>query len=67
VLDPRPQIDVFALDVLGGVCADSVLLGGDMPLVGTLAVGVEADDAKRLQQYLQASKDVVLAPSKHIG
>ena len=34
-LDPCPQIQVFALDFLRRLFADFVLLGVDMPLVGT--------------------------------
>ena len=48
-LDPRPQIDVFALDFLCVLFADGVLLGFDMPLIGTPSIGVEAGDAKGLQ------------------
>ena len=33
-LEPRPRIDVFALDFLGVLFADGVLLGLDMPLIG---------------------------------
>ena len=48
-LNPCPQIDVFALDFLGVLFADGVLLGLDMPLIGAPAIGVEAGDAKGLQ------------------
>jgi|RhiMetdeSRZDD1v2_1073273.scaffolds.fasta_scaffold360547_3 hypothetical protein len=34
-LDPRPQIDGFALDFLGVLFADGVLRRRDMPLIGT--------------------------------
>jgi hypothetical protein len=39
---------VFALDFLGVLLADGVLLGREMPLVGAPAIGVEARDTKRL-------------------
>jgi hypothetical protein len=32
-LDPRPQVDVLALDPLRVLFADGVLLWGDMPLL----------------------------------
>ena len=47
-LDSRPQIDVFALDFLGMLFADGVLLGSNMALIGAPAIGVEARNAKRL-------------------
>jgi hypothetical protein len=52
-LDPGPQSDMFALDYLGVLFADCVLLGGDMPLVGAPPIGVKTCDAKWLQQALQ--------------
>jgi hypothetical protein len=45
-LDPRPQINMFALDFLRVLFADGVLLGLDMPLIGAPSIGVEAGDAK---------------------
>ena len=52
-LDPCPQIDVFALDFLRMLFADLVLLGVDMPLVGTPSIRVKPGDAKGFQQRLQ--------------
>src|SRR4051794_9013678 len=44
-LDPGPQIDVFALDLLRVLLAHLMLLGSEMPLVGPPAVGVKLRDA----------------------
>ena len=65
--DPRPQIEVFALDFLRVLLAHLMLLGVEMPLVGALAIRGKPSDAKRCQQLLQLQEDVVLAPSEHIG
>jgi hypothetical protein len=40
---------MFALDFLGVLFADGMLLGLDMPLLGAPSIGVEAGDAKGLQ------------------
>jgi hypothetical protein len=40
-LDPRPQVDMFALNSLRVFLADDVLLGGDMPLVRAPSVRVK--------------------------
>jgi hypothetical protein len=66
-LDPCPQIDMFALDFLGVLLADHVLLRSDMPLVGALSIRVKPCDPKRLQQALEFEKDGVLPSSKDIG
>src|SRR5262245_15071289 len=44
-----------------------MLLGVDIPLVGTPSIGIEARDTKRLQQGLQLQKDPILALSKDIS
>ena len=44
-LEPRPHIDVCALDCLGVLFANGVRLGLDMPLIGAPAIGIEAGDA----------------------
>src|SRR5262245_34093150 len=44
-----------------------MLLGVDIPLVGTPSIGIEARDTKRLQQGLQVQKDPILALSKDIS
>src|SRR5262249_42761145 len=66
-LDPRPQIDVLALDLLRIFLPHCVLLCLHMPLVGPPAVGEIPRDAKRLQQRLALQKDGVLASSKYVG
>ena len=48
-LNPRPQIDVFALDFLGVLLAHLMLLSIQMPRVGPPAVGVKLRDTKRCQ------------------
>ena len=40
-LDPGPQIDVFALDLLCVLFADCVLLGLDMPLIGAPSISID--------------------------
>ena len=65
-LDPRPQIDMFALDFLGVLLADHVLLRGEMPLVGTPSIRIKPCDVKRRQERLQLEKDVILPSSKDI-
>ena len=64
--DPRPQVDVFALNFLRMLFADFVLLGVDMTLIGAPAIGVKPCDAKRLQEGLQLQKDCILASPKNI-
>ena len=66
-LDPRPQIDVFALDFLRVLLPHLMLLSIEMPLVGPPAVGVKLRDAKGCQQLLELEEDVVLPSSEHIG
>ena len=46
--NPRPQIDVFALDFLRVLLAYVRLLGIEMPLIGPPSVGVILCDAKGL-------------------
>jgi hypothetical protein len=52
-LDPRPQIDVFALDFLCVLLSYLMLLGIEMPLVSPPAVCVKLRDAQRFQQPLK--------------
>ena len=65
--DPGPEIDVLTLDFLGVLLPHVMLLGSEMPLVGSPTVGGILRDAKRLQQLLQLQEDRVLPPSKHLG
>ena len=55
--DPRPQVDVFALNSLRMLLANLMMLGVNMPLVHTPSIRVKAVDAKGLQQRLQLQKD----------
>ena len=66
-LNPGPQSNVFALDCLCVLFSDLMLLGVDIPLIGTPAIGIEARDTKWLQQGLQLQKDPILALSKDIS
>ena len=66
-LNPGPEIDVLALDFLRILLAHVVLLGIDMPLVGSPAIRVKLRDAKGLQQLLEFQKHVILPSSEHIG
>jgi hypothetical protein len=45
-LDPGPQMDVLAFDLLRLGFANRVLLGSKMALVGAPPIGVKARDAK---------------------
>ena len=45
--------NVFALDFLGVLLAYLMLLGIEMPLVGSPAVGVKPGDAKRGQERFE--------------
>jgi len=47
-LDPGPEIDVLALDFLRILLAHLMLLGSEMPLVGSPSVCVKPRDAKWL-------------------
>ena len=66
-LDPDPEIDVLALDFLRVLLAHLMLLGIDVPLVGSPAVRVKLCDAKWLQELLQLEEDGVFAPSEHMS
>ena len=65
-LDPGPQIDMFALDLLRVLLAHLMLLGREISLVGPPAVGVKLRDTKRRQQLLELQEDVVLVPAEYI-
>ena len=65
-LDPRSQIDMFALDSPGVLLASLMLLGIEMALVSPPAVGVKLRDAKRCPQLLELQEDVVLPSSEYI-
>lgn len=65
--DPRPHIDVLALDPLHVCLPNNVLLCLDMALVGAPAIRIVPGDAERLQQRLQVQKDLILSSSEDIG
>ena len=65
-LDPGPEIDVFALDLLHMFLANRVLLCVHMPLVSPPPICVKSCDAKGLQQRLQLEEDRILASPEHI-
>src|SRR6266853_3979138 len=64
--NPRPQIDVFALDFLRVLLAHLMLLSIQMPLVGPPAVGVKLRDTKRCQHLVELQEYIVLPSSEHI-
>ena len=51
-LDPGPQCQMFALDLLRVPLARLVLVGIEMPCICAPIIGVIARDAKRLEQSL---------------
>src|SRR5499425_3957483 len=57
---------MFALDFLCILLAHLMLLGIDVPLVGSPSVRVKFCDAKGLQELLQLEEDDVFASSEHI-
>ena len=66
-LDPRSQVNVFALNFLSVVLANPMLCGVDVPLVGPPPVRVIARNAKRLQQCLQLEKHGILSAPEDVG
>ena len=58
---------MFALDFLGVLLADHVLLRGEMPFVGTPSVRVKPCDVQRRQELLPLEQHVILPSSKDIG
>jgi len=65
-LNPGPQIDMLTLDFLGVVFARLVMLGVDMPLVSTPAIGVIRRDTKGFQRRFELQKNFVLASAKDL-
>jgi hypothetical protein len=57
---------MLALDPLHVLLPDGMLLCIHMAFVGAPAVRVVPCDAKRLQESLQAQKDIILPPAEHI-
>ena len=59
--DPCTQRGVFAFDLLRILFPNRVLVMIDMAIVGTSPVGVQACDAKWLQECLECQEDVILS------
>ena len=66
LLDPGPQVEVFALDFLGIFFANVMRRWADVPLVRPPPIGVKPRDTKRLQEGLQLQKDRILPSPKDI-
>src|ERR1700751_1231101 len=64
--DARPQGQMLALDVLRVTFARHVLFRIEVTLVGAPMIGVEAFDAKGLEQCFKFQKDLVFATTKDI-
>ena len=65
-LDPRSQMNVFALDGLRVLFTDDVLLRGEMPLICPPSISVKAHDTKRLKQLFELQKDRIPSPPKNV-
>jgi len=65
-LDPGPQIDGLAFDLLRLCFANCVLLGIDMALVGTPPIGIKSRDAKGFSKFFQLEKHCIFSPPKDI-
>jgi hypothetical protein len=65
-LDPGPQIDMFALDGLRVLFLDHMMLRGDVPLVGTPPISIEATDPKGRKEGLQLQKHLILPSPKDV-
>ena len=57
---------MFALDFLSILLPHVMLLGIDVPLVGSPSIRVKPRDPKGLKEFLPFQKDVVLPPPEHI-
>jgi hypothetical protein len=64
--DARPQGQMLALDVLRVTFARHVLFRIEVTRVGAPMIGVEAFDAKGLEQCFEFQKDLVFATTKDI-
>ena len=65
-LDPGPELEVLALDFLRILLAHLMLLGSEMPLVGSPSIRVKPRDPKGLKEFLPLQQDVILPPPEHI-
>jgi hypothetical protein len=66
-LDPSPQRQMFALDLLRVSLARTVLVRIEVTSVRAPVIGVIARDAKRLEQPFELQKYLILPPAKDIG
>jgi len=66
-LNPGPQSQMFALDLLCIPLANLVLFLGKVALVGTPVVSEEPGDSERLQKLFQLQENHILAVAKHVG
>ena len=57
---------MFALDFLRILLAHVMLLGIDVPLVGSPSIRIKPCDPKGRKEFLQLQKDVVFPPPEHI-
>lgn len=64
--DARPQPDMLALDLLGVVFANRVLLRCTMTLESAPAIRIRVRDAKRLSQRFALQKNLVLTSAKYV-
>jgi hypothetical protein len=65
-LDPGPQVNVLAFDLLRVLFADDMLLRSDMPFIGAPPIGVKPCDTKGLEEVLKFKKDRILPTPKNI-
>ena len=65
-LDPRPQIDMLALDFLCVLLAHLMLHGIEMARIGPPAIGKIARDTQGLQECFALYKNRVLPSSEHL-
>ncbi len=65
-LHPRPQMEVFPLDLLRLGLAHLVRPGVNMALVGTPLIGGEAVEANRLEQRFELYQNGLLPPAKAV-
>ena len=65
-LDPGPQREVFAFNLLGVGLANGRRRRGQVPFIDPSPIRIEVLQAKGLEQLLQFDKDGIRAPPKRI-
>jgi hypothetical protein len=65
-LDPRAEIDVFALDFLRIGLPHFVLCSVEMALIGTPPIRIKPRDAKRRQEGFELHKDRIVPSPKDV-